>query len=60
MSHRVILCGVSPFLKSIFFDLPDVGDDQLTVLVFPEIKKIEMISLLSLLYSGKANLYKRS
>ena len=59
LSHRLILCGVSPFLKSIFLDQPEVVDDQLTVLIFPEIKKMEMISLLSLLYSGKANLYKR-
>ena len=56
LTHRPVLAGSSPFLKDV---LAELNGDDLTTLVLPEISRSVVETLLALLYTGKANVYKR-
>jgi hypothetical protein len=59
LCHRAVLGGVSPFLKNVLTENPETEEDQLMMIIVPDIKKSEIEYLLALLYSGQSNLYKR-
>ena len=54
--HRVILAGVSPFLKEI---LNNKQEDDIVEIILPDIPVEDVKGLLSLLYTGKSNIYER-
>ena len=53
--HRVILAGVSPFLKEIL----STQEEDVVEIILPEIPIEDVKGLLSLLYTGKANIYEK-
>ena len=55
-SHRIMVCATSPMLKSILSGL-DCDEDP--SLIVPDATVTQVASLLSLIYSGEANLYQR-
>ena len=55
-SHRIMVCATSPMLKSILSGL-DYDEDP--SLIVPDATVTQVASLLSLIYSGEANLYQR-
>ena len=58
-THRLVLASISPFVKEILENGDPFGSDDIPTIFLPDIQKEEMMFLLSILYNGSLNMYKR-
>ena len=58
-THRLVLASISPFVKEILEEKDEINSDEAPSILLPDIKKEDMIFLLSILYNGSLNMYKR-
>ena len=54
-----MLASISPFVKEILEEQNKTNSDEAPSILLPDIKKEDMIFLLSILYNGSLNMYKR-
>ena len=55
----MVLASISPFVKEILEEKDETNSDEAPSILLPDIKKEDMIFLLSILYNGSLNMYKR-
>ena len=58
-THRIVLASISPFFKYILEEENGAGSDESPSIHLPDVKKEDMVFLLSMLYNGSLNMYKR-